>query len=270
MSRYGLIGQHLTHSFSPKLHEIIFKNSDINGEYDLFQVEKDRLKGIIEGLKMLEVKGYNVTIPYKVEVLKYLDELSYEAKMIGAVNTLGFKDNRIIGYNTDYYGFGALLRKEKIEIKDKIAIILGTGGASKSVFHYLKNNGIKSIIFASRNPNKSNDIYPYSQIIDYQDLKKIKSIDIIINTSPLGMYPNIDASPVDKEILGKCNTAIDLIYNPIETIFARYGREIGIKTANGLYMLVAQGIKSQEIWNTTEFDDEFYNTVYSEVKKHVG
>lgn len=269
MKSYGLIGEHLTHSFSPKLHEIIFKNSDITGDYNLFELKKNDLKDTIEKLRQLKINGFNVTIPYKVEVLKYLDEISPEAEMIGAVNTLDFSEDIIKGHNTDYYGFGKWLNKEDIDIKDKTALILGTGGASKSVYHYLRNNGIKDLIFASRYPEKSKDIYPNSKIVGYEDLKTINSMDIIINTTPLGMYPNLDISPVDKIVLCKFNTAIDLIYNPKETMFLSLGREMGLKTSNGLYMLVAQGIKSQEIWNSLEFDDEFYDKVYNGVNDYV-
>lgn len=269
MKSYGLIGEHLTHSFSPKLHEIIFKNADMSGEYNLFEVNQIDLKATIEILRQSEINGFNVTIPYKIEVLKYIEEISPEANMIGAVNTLDFKAGKIKGHNTDYYGFGKLLKSEDIDIKDKKSLILGTGGASKSVYHYLKDNGIKEIIFGSRYPEKAKSIYPDCQIMRYEDLNIMNSMDIIINTTPLGMYPNIDMSPVDKRVLSKFHTAIDLIYNPRETMFMSLSNEIGLKTSNGLYMLVAQGIKSQEIWNSREFDDEFYDKVYDEVKNYV-
>lgn len=269
MNRYGLIGKHLGHSFSPKLHEIIFKNSGIYGEYNLFEVPKTNLKHTIEMLRSLEIKGFNVTIPYKVESINYLDEVSREASMIGAINTIKYEDNLLKGYNTDYYGFGALLRKEKIEIKNKSAIILGTGGASKSVFHYLNNNGIKQIIFASRNPSKVKEINPQLNTVSYEELNKINSIDIVVNTTPVGMYPNTDKTPINKEMLSKVNAAVDLIYNPMETTFLKLARESGLKAVNGLYMLVAQGIKSQEIWNNVEFDDDLYDIVYSEVLEYV-
>lgn len=269
MNIYGLIGEYLSHSFSPILHDIIFKNSNIKGEYNLYEVEREALKYTVEKLRELKIKGFNVTIPYKLEIIKYLDEISTEAKMIGAVNTLTFEKNKIIGHNTDYYGFGASLKREMIEIKDKRVLILGTGGASKSVYHYLNNNGIKEIIFASRSPEKTKNIYPDSKMINYQELKDLGNMDIIINTTPLGMYPNTDKSPVDKMILNKFSVAIDLIYNPLETKFLRLAREIGLKTANGLYMLSAQGIRSQEIWNEIELGEDFYNTIYSEVLEYV-
>lgn len=269
MNKYGLIGAHLSHSFSPKLHNIIFKHSDIVGEYNLFEMKRKDLKSLIEKLKTQEIKGFNITIPYKVEILKYLDQLSAEAEMIDAVNTLEFKDDKIIGHNTDYYGFGALLGREKIDIKSKKILILGTGGASKSVFYYLNNNGGKEILLASRDPNSTKTIYPNSNVMDYKEIKNLNAMDIIINTTPVGMYPSRDKSPVDNFVLSKFNTAIDLIYNPLESKFLKTGREEGLKTANGLYMLVAQGIKSQEIWNKREFSDDFYNIVYNEVLKYV-
>ncbi len=269
MNRYGLIGEHLSHSFSPILHKIIFKNSHIKGEYNLHEVKNEGLKEKIGELKNLEIKGFNVTIPYKLEIMKYLDEISPEAKMIDAVNTLEYREERVIGHNTDYFGFGALLTNMDIDVKNKIAVILGSGGASKSVYHYLNNNGIKEIIFVSRDPKKKKDIYSGVNIIDYTSLKNMANIDIIINATPLGMYPKMDRSPVDKDILTNCKAAVDLIYNPLETEFLKLARECGLKTSNGLYMLVAQGIKSQEIWNGVVFEDEFYHKVFKGVLEYV-
>lgn len=269
MNKYGLIGKHLSHSFSPILHEIIFKNSHIKGQYKLYEVERENLKERVKRLKSLEIKGFNVTIPYKEEVIDYLDEISIEAKNIGAVNTLEYKDRKIIGHNTDYYGFGQALKRENIHIRGKKALILGTGGASKSVFHYLKNNGIKEIIFASRKPKDVENPYKDFKVIDYSSLKNISSIELIVNTTPLGMYPNIDESPIDESIISNCNAIVDLIYNPLQTELLKLGEKLGIKTSNGLYMLVAQGIKSQEIWNEIEFDEEFYHRVFKGVLEYV-
>lgn len=266
---YGLIGEKLSHSFSPILHDIIFKNSNIRGKYNLFEVEKSGLKDLVEDLRYLKVRGYNVTIPYKVEILKYIDEISDEAANIGAINTLHFKDGKIIGNNTDYYGFGAVLRRAAVDIKGKSALILGTGGASKAVFYYLKNKGIKDIVFMSRNPEKAKTVYPDAEIFSYNDLGGLGNMDIIVNTTPLGMYPYIDKSPVDENTISKFKLAVDLIYNPIQTKFLKLADEMGLKTANGLYMLTSQGIKSQEIWNEMEFKQEFYEKVYDEVRKHV-
>lgn len=266
---YGLIGGKLSHSFSPVLHDIIFKNSDIKGKYQLFEVEKTYLKKQINDLRNSKVKGFNVTIPYKLEALKYVDEISAEAKVIGAVNTLDFKGGKVIGYNTDYYGFGASLRRENIGIKDKTALILGTGGASKAVFHYLKNNGIKNVIFASRNPERAKSEYPDSDIIEYDELENIGHINIIINATPVGMYPDVDESPVGEDVICKFDIAVDLIYNPIETKFLQIAKNMDMKTANGLYMLVAQGIKSQEIWNEKKFGKVFYNKIYNGVIEYV-
>lgn len=269
MNRYGLIGEHLSHSFSPILHKIIFKNSHINGEYNLHEVKSEGLKGKVHALKNLEIKGFNVTIPYKLEIMKYLDDISSEAKMIDAVNTLEYKEGKVIGHNTDYFGFGALLRNMDIDIKDGRAVILGSGGASKSVYHYLNNNGIEEIIFVSRKPENKKDIHRSINIIDYSSLKNLANIDIIINATPLGMYPKIGESPVDKNILTNCKAAVDLIYNPLETEFLKLAKESGLKTSNGLYMLVAQGIKSQEIWNGVVFDDDFYHKVFKGVLEYV-
>ena len=269
MDRYGLIGESLGHSFSPVLHRIIFEMSGIRGSYDLFETDKAGLKDLVEEIRRERIKGFNITIPYKEEALKYIDDISEEARMISSINTLKLEKGKIKGYNTDYYGFGKTLKRNKIEIRGKRAFILGTGGGAKSVYYYLKNHGAKEIVFVSRDPKKVKNIYGSSSIIDYKDLSKVEDIDIIINTTPLGMYPYIEKSPVGKRILSRCEAVLDLIYNPLETKLLKMGKELGIKSVNGLYMLVAQGIRSQEIWNNIEFDNEFYDRVYREVINHV-
>lgn len=269
MDRYALIGKSLGHSFSPVLHRIIFENRGIKGTYDLYETDKAGLEGLIDKIKTGEIKGFNITIPYKEEALKYIEDISDEARMIASINTLKLEKGKIKGYNTDYYGFGKTLRRNNIEISGKRAFILGTGGGAKSVYYYLKNHGAEEIVLVSREPKGVENLYGNSAIIDYKTLRALGDIDIIINTTPLGMYPHIEESPIEKKVLVRSEAVIDLIYNPLETKLLKMGRELGIKSVNGLYMLVAQGIRSQEIWNDIEFDDEFYHRIYSEVINHV-
>lgn len=261
---YGLIGEKLGHSFSPFIHSLIFKQMKIEGHYDLFEVNENDLEKAIIGLKALGAKGVNVTIPYKVNVMKYLDDISKEAKKIGAINTICFKDGKCIGYNTDYYGFGMMLKRNGININNKKAVILGTGGASKAVCQYLIDNDAREIIFVSRNKNRKLD--NKYELIDYEDIKEIDG-DIMINCTPCGMYPNIDKSPVEIKNLESFNAVVDLIYNPKETLFIKYAKKIGIKNVNGLYMLVGQAIKAQELWQEICIDTEIYDIVYQETYK---
>ncbi|MCT4607442.1 MAG: shikimate dehydrogenase [Marinisporobacter sp.] len=267
MKLYGLIGEKLTHSFSPKIHELILKELKKEGYYHLFEIKKENLKDALCGLKALEVGGVNVTIPYKVELMKYLDECSQEAKRIGAVNTICFKEGKAIGYNTDYYGFGMMLHINNIELKNKRALILGTGGASKAVIQYLLDEGIKDITIVSRDIHKGKEKYKEVEIISYDKIKNLKGYDMVINCTPCGMYPHVDASPVKKEELLNFHTAIDLIYNPQETLFLRDAKENGLKIVNGLYMLVGQAIKAQELWNDLKVEDAICHKVYEKIAK---
>ncbi|MGM0378713.1 MAG: shikimate dehydrogenase family protein [Bacillota bacterium] len=249
MKNFGLLGEKLSHSKSPDIHKIIFKELDINGKYDLIETSPKDIKKYIE-----KYDGLNVTIPYKETVKPILKSLSKEAKSIGAVNTIYNKK----GYNTDYFGFKKMLNVKNIKVNKKICVILGTGGASKAVKYYLKKNNAKKIISVSRSKKGKN-------IIDYNDLKNIKG-DILINTTPVGMYPNINETPVDNEIISKYKVAVDLIYNPLETLFLKYAKKNNLKYANGLYMLIGQAVKAEEIWNNIEIDNILIEKIYKKLK----
>lgn len=250
---YGLIGEKLSHTYSPLIHGEILKKINISGHYGLFQVKRENLKYAILGLKALSYKGVNVTIPYKSDIIDYLDIISLEAKKINAINVINIDENGISsGHNTDYYGFLMMLQHENIKINGEKIVILGTGGASKAVTQCLIDNNAKEISFMSRNEDLAKKKYPQHKIITYENLKELKDSSIIINTTPVGMYPKTGLTPLDKSYLSHFQTAIDLIYNPSQTLFLKQAKEEGLKTINGLYMLVAQAVKSQEIWNQIE------------------
>lgn len=265
---YGLIGEKLGHSFSPQIHDLIFKNINSNGLYNLLEIKKEDLENAVWGLKALGCKGANVTIPYKIQIMKYLDNVSEEAKKIGAVNTISFNDGVLTGYNTDYHGFGEALKKNQIDINNKKAVILGCGGASKAVVQYLLDNKINDIIYVSRHPKSTVKDIKNFKVISYNDMESLSNKDIIINCTPCGMYPNIEDSPVNNNILSKFSAAVDLIYNPQETLFLRQSRQLGLKTENGLYMLVAQAIAAQEIWQNIKISKESVDEIYSELKNN--
>ncbi len=243
---YGLIGKKLTHSFSPFIHNEFFKAQKMVGEYKLYEFEKNELQNKLQYLENIGVKGINVTIPFKEDVMKFIDEISEEVKSIGAVNTIKFKEGKRIGYNTDYLGIKDTFIINNVTVKEKKAIILGCGGASKAVTACLKDMGVKGITLISRNPD--NVISDY-KVDSYENLHKYKEYEILINTTPVGMYPRIDVSPIEeKDIIGR-EFVFDLIYNPYRTRLLQYARKNGVKCSNGLYMLVVQGLKSEEIWN---------------------
>lgn len=263
---YGLIGEKLSHSLSSEIHSLILERLNMQGLYNLFEIKRENLYSALVGLKALDAKGVNVTIPYKIDVMEYMDELSEEAEKIGAVNTISFSNNILTGYNTDYFGFGESLKKADIDVKNKRVVILGTGGASKAVVQYLLDNNSGDIIHVSRNPEKSLKNTNAMKVITYAELKNLKAFDIIINCTPIGMYPKTYNSPAGKEILAHFSSAVDLIYNPEETIFIKEAAALGLKTINGLYMLVAQAAAAQEIWHETSISKEIVDEIYKKIE----
>lgn len=266
---YGLFGEKLSHSLSPKIQSRLLDEIGQEGYYHLFELKRDDLKSAIDGLNSLSARGVNVTVPYKIDVMKHLDKLSDEAMSIGAVNTISFKDGCTKGYNTDYYGFGIMVDKLNINLVSKKAVVLGTGGASKAIVAYLKDGGIGDLVMVSRSREKAKELSELTGIdhITYADLKNLKGFDIIINTTPCGMYPNTQDSPVDVSIIREFKYALDIIYNPSETAFLRLARENNVKGINGLYMLIGQALKAQEIWNSTHINKSIVDDIYDELIK---
>ncbi len=265
MEFYGLLGEKLSHSLSPEIHSEILKSLNKDGAYKLFEIKRDDLGRFTEAIKLLKVRGCNVTIPYKKEIMKYIDIVSEEANNIGAVNTILLKDEKLYGYNTDYFGFGYMLKVSGIDIRDKVAVILGNGGASRAVLHYLLDNEIRQVYIVSRNPNKDVFEFENTKIISYEELNSISG-DILINSTPVGMYPNIENSPVSKDVVNRFTSLVDLIYNPMETKFLSYGKELNKKRVGGLYMLVGQAVKAQEIWQDTIINDSVIENIYRKIK----
>ena len=242
MKKYGLIGFPLSHSFSKKYFTEKFRSESIeNVVYELFPLENiGMLQDLLNSEPLLH--GLNVTIPYKQEVMKYLDILSPVVEEINACNCIKIVEGKLIGYNTDVIGFEKSLKK-KLKIHHKNAIILGTGGAAKAVEFVLRKNGI-SYIQVSRNKSET--------AVSYEELTPeiISTHNLIINTTPLGMYPEIDAAPnIPYSCISKSHYLFDLVYNPSETLFLKQGRVLGADTENGADMLVDQAEASWEIWN---------------------
>jgi shikimate dehydrogenase len=253
--KFGLLGEKLGHSYSPLIHNKIFECINIDATYDLIELEIDELEEQINKLRCGEYKGYNVTIPYKKEVIKYLDEISDEAKIIGSVNTIAYVDGQVIGYNTDYHGFYETIIYNNIEIKDKDCYILGTGGASLAIYKVLKDLG-GNITYVSRTSNHNS--------ISYNELES-KNIDVLVNTTPVGMYPNMGISPVSKEVAKCAKIVIDIIFNPLKTQLLIDSNS----SYHGLYMLVGQAIKSEEIWHNIKINksiEDIVNDVVKEMK----
>ena len=244
MRRFGLIGKNISYSFSESYFNSKFKNEGIeDATYQNFDIQTiSELTTILS--KTDNLKGLNVTIPYKEEVIPFLDKLNKKAKKIGAVNTIKINENgKLIGYNTDCYGFKKSL-KPLLKSNHRKAIILGTGGASKAVAFTLKELGIE-YIYVSRKPSELTKI-TYNNLT--QDL--IKTHHIIINCSPVGTFPNIEQYPkIPYDAITNHHILYDLIYNPEETKFLKLGKENSATTINGLKMLKLQAEKAWRIWN---------------------
>jgi len=246
---YGLLGEKLGHSFSKEIHESI--NNYI---YNLIEVKKENLDSFMNNKNF---KAINVTIPYKEMVIPYLSYVDNKALEIGAVNTIVNIDNQLYGYNTDYLGLKKLITKNNIDLKNKKILILGTGGTSKTAFVLAKDLGAKEIIKVSR--KKTNDFIAYEEAItSYNDA------NIIINTTPCGMYPNDDLV-INLDSFKKLDAIVDVIYNPLNTKLARVAKQKNIKAVNGLYMLVAQAVYASYIFINKEVDEEKIDEVYNKI-----
>ncbi|OOB79983.1 MAG: hypothetical protein BEN19_07115 [Epulopiscium sp. Nuni2H_MBin003] len=265
--KYALIGEKLGHSMSVNVHKAIFRLQKIEGVYDLYQVPQNKSTSVLEAMKTLDFDGLNVTIPYKEIVIPQLDFVDDIAIKIGAVNTIQIKDNKTYGYNTDYYGFGAMLAYNNVEVTGQEFYVLGAGGSAKSVLAYLKDKGAASVKLVTRDKTSAKRKFEDTEIIDYDEFDNISPSYAIINTTPLGMYPNEDAMPIKLEKIMYFKVAVDLIYNPVATQFLQIAKECGLKTINGLYMLVAQAVKAQEIWEGRKFEVETTNLIYENLDK---
>lgn len=240
--KFGLVGKNISYSFSRGYFSDKFKSEDLPHSYVNFDLNSiAELKDIVENTSNL--KGLNVTIPYKEEVIPLLDKLNKRAKNIGAVNTIRFKKGKLIGYNTDYNGFKHSL-KPHIKKHHRRALILGTGGASKAIAYALKKLGIK-YYYVSRTKKKG-VTYTYSELTE----GIIARYQIIINCTPIGTFPNVNECPnIPYDGITHKHILYDLIYNPEETKFLCCGKIKGATTINGLEMLKIQAEKAWEIWN---------------------
>lgn len=253
---YGLIGEKLGHSYSKDIHEMLADYT-----YDLCPLTKEEFA---EFMEKKDFKSINVTIPYKRDVIPYLDEMDDNAKAIGAVNTIVNKDGKLYGHNTDFSGFMYMLKKHDIDVAGKKCLVLGDGGASKAVVAVLKKMGASEVIIV--------DIIKTETAITYDEcFEKHTDAQFIANASPVGMYPKCDASPVDLTRFPKCEAVADVIYNPLQTKLVAQAEELGMKGVNGLEMLVAQALYAVEFFLDTKLDeekiDEVYRKIYDEKSK---
>ena len=247
---YGLIGEHLPHSFSKIIHEKLAPYS-----YELHELRPDEVDSFMRGK---EFKGINVTIPYKQTVIPYLDEISDQARSIGAVNTVVNRNGRLCGYNTDYFGMKSLIERLGIAPAGKKVLILGTGGTSKTAFAVATDMGASEVYKVSRTGKEGVPTYEeaYERHTDAQ---------IIINTTPCGMYPAIDDCPLDLSRFPDLCGVIDAIYNPLRTVLILEAQKRGIPAEGGLYMLVVQAVYAAELFADRKIESEKTDQVFKEI-----
>ena len=250
---YGLIGEKLGHSFSKIIHE---KLADYT--YELCPLAKDELDAFMTAKQF---KAINVTIPYKQDVIPYCDVLDDSAKRIGVVNTIVNRDGILFGYNTDFAGFLYNLNAHGITLKDKKVMICGSGGTCKTVTAVAEYMGAKEILVVSRSKKEN--------AVTYEECIRHKDVDVVVNASPKGMYPDNGESPLDLSNFPNCKAVVDVIYNPLKTRLLQQAEQLGMKAVNGLEMLVAQAKFAVEHFLSTEIENDKIDQITLELLKQL-
>lgn len=260
-----LIGHPIEHSLSPDIHNYLLNKYNLNMNYVCFDVEKENLKEAVKGLKALGIKGCNVTIPHKVDIIKFLDEVDNNAKLIGAVNTIKNENGKLIGYNTDGVGFVKSIIDKGYKLKNKKILIIGAGGACRSIAIELASNGVKEIEIRNRSIENAevicNVINKHLKTKSKCSSKPImksdlEDIDIIINTTPIGMDKDKDNCPIDENlVIDKKILLCDIVYNPHETKFIAWGKKNKFDVVYGIDMLINQAIHGFYIWTNIKADE---------------
>ena len=248
--QYGLIGEKLSHSFSKEIHESLASYT-----YELCEIARENLADF---LQKREFSAINVTMPYKKEVIPYLDEVSAVANELQAVNCIVNKNGKLYGYNTDYFGMRDLILRSGIDLSGKKILILGTGGTSRTSSLVCNDLGADKIIRVSRNANDGAITYEetYKNHID---------ADVIINTTPVGMYPNCENSPIDLDKFTNLQAVFDAVYNPLRTQLILDAKAKGIYAEGGLYMLVSQAVHALELFIDKKFDESKTNEIFNKI-----
>ena len=249
--KYGLIGEHLTHSYSCEIHAQI-----ADYEYELHELRPDELG---EFMTKREFNAINVTIPYKQDVIPYLDEISETAKRIGAVNTVVNRSGKLYGDNTDFPGMLALAKHAGVDMKGKKVLILGTGGASKTAHALAEFMGAKSVDYVSRSGKGGSITYE-------QAVQEHNDAQIIINATPAGMFPKVEGRPIDISSFPKLEGVLDAIYNPLRTNLILDAQERGIPAEGGLYMLSAQAVYASAVFQSIKLDESLIKRAFDSVK----
>ncbi len=271
----GIIGYPVEHSFSPKMHNFISDYINADYIYSAWSVSPDNLKQAADGMRALGIAGINVTAPHKLNIMRYIDEISEDAEILGSVNTVVNRDGRLIGYNTDADGFYKSLADEGIAVRDKRILIIGAGGVVKPTLIRLIRENPKSVTIVNRTKSKAEALakaiksdtgFSVETDVNYSNF------DLVINTTSAGMEPQLDTLPIDAidefndlSFINSGTAAVDMIYNPDETLFLKEAKKRGAKTMNGLNMLINQGIIAYELFTGIKLPDNLYKIIKKEV-----
>jgi shikimate dehydrogenase len=259
MKHVFLLGYPVGHSISPAMQNAALRDLGIDWRYELLATPPDKLRETIACLRNDDCIGANVTIPHKQAVMEWLDEVSERARKIGAVNTIIKRDGKLLGDNTDAYGVSQSLVEENVLLRDKRVVVLGAGGAARGTVFALGEAGVSSITILNRTQSRADVLADFVRqqfpnvVVATNRVEAINSADIIINTTSVGMTPNVDASPMPNTMSFPSHAiAFDLVYRPLETKFLRDAKNAGAKTVGGLGMLVHQGALSLQLWTGRE------------------
>lgn len=267
MKFYGLIGEKLGHSWSGPIHELFFRKTGIAGAYKLTEVPREQIDNVIPAMKLMGISGMNVTIPYKKMIMPTLDGVDPMAERVGAVNTLKLKDGLVTGHNSDVFGLQCTLSSMGVNVSGGVCTILGgTGGVTAAAAEVMRQAGVKKLYLVSRKQQDPATLpLPNAEWLTYDQLPDIRGT-LLINGTPVGMFPNVDASPVPAEIVRNYDAVLDTIYNPLPTLLLKHAQAAGKAARDGFYMLVAQAIRSQEIWQEQAYGRDLIDSIYNELK----
>tara|TARA_B100000315_G_scaffold260900_1_gene327036 strand:+ start:4618 stop:5478 length:861 start_codon:yes stop_codon:yes gene_type:complete len=270
MKSFAVIGNPVEHSLSPLLHHWVFGQLHIDASYSKLHVTKNQIPHVISKLRDGKLDGINITLPHKSAIIPFLDELNIRANQMMAVNCLTINDEKLMGYNTDWFGFRMLLQENNIDIDEKTFLILGAGGVAKSVLYTLIQLDAGKITISNRTQDHAEQlISSMQQMAESTELKIIplenienhlKNNTIVINCTSIGLKPLVDASPLSKHIIHGELILIDTIYAPLKTRFLKFGEEAGAATINGLDMFIHQGLASLDIWFGKPYSQQVDNS----------
>jgi len=251
MKKYLVIGNPIEHSLSPKLHNYWFEKNNIDANYSKRKIDKNKIQEVISEIRDKKLDGINVTVPFKSDVIPFLDTLSEESKITQSVNTIYIHDNKLIGHNTDIKGFKLSLEETHFNLKDKKIFILGAGGVVPSIIYALEKSGVSKIIVSNRTKQRAEDLkknFPNICVVDWGNQPEF---DMIINATSLGLNKKDDIG-LDFKDLNKEKLFYDVIYNPKETNFLRAGKSLGCQVCNGKMMFIYQAYEAFKLWHKVE------------------